>query len=38
MGPRIERGTEMQQLKRLWADLLHWVTYQPSRRYMRGGR
>lgn len=38
VGGRDERGTGMQQLKRFWAGLLRWVTYQPSRRYMRGGR
>lgn len=38
MGAEMKRGTGMQQLKRFWAGLLHWMTYQPSRRYMRGGR
>lgn len=32
------KGMKMRCVKRLWASLVHWATYQPSQRYMRGGR
>lgn len=32
------KGMKMRCVKRLWASLVHWATYQPSQHYMRGGR